>query len=189
MGEKYKRRNYLIHPSSQLKFIAFAILPALVMTLFCAYYMNMTGDMILQLENDKIFAKLSAINKTVPRIEETTTKDTEDDVRRLKDILDSFEDAVLLAYSKAPRKWNQAKVLVFSGLFCVLLGTAMLALLYSHRIAGPLYRLGRCIDMLSEGKDLPPIRARRNDEFKELLESLDKLRENLKNRGFLESEE
>ena len=189
MSTKYKRRKYFIHPSSQLKYIAFSILPALVMTLYCAYYLNMTGDVILRLGNDKIFTSLSAIKKTLPRLEKAATEDTADDVRRLKDILDSFEDTVLLAYPEAHGKWNRARVFVFSGLFCVLLGTAILALLCSHRIAGPLYRLRTLIDMLSEGKDLPPIRLRKHDEFKELAESLDKLRVNLKNRGFLESKE
>ncbi len=189
MSKKYKRRKYFIHPSSQLKYIAFSILPALVMTLYCAYYLNMTGDVILRLGNDRVFASLSAIKTTLPRLEKAATEDTADDVRRLKDILDSFEDTVLLAYPQAQGKWNQARVFVFSGLFCVLLGTAILALLCSHRIAGPLYRLRMCINMLSEGKDLPPIRLRKNDEFKELAESLDNLRVNLKNRGFLESKE
>ena len=189
MSKKYKRRHYFIHPSSQLRYIAFSVIPALVMTLYCGYYMNMTGDVILRLGNDKIFTSLSAIKKTLPRLEKAATEDTADDVRRLKDILDSFEDTVLLAYPEAHGKWNRARVFVFSGLFCVLLGTAILALLCSHRIAGPLYRLRTLIDMLSEGKDLPPIRLRKHDEFKELAESLDKLRVNLKNRGFLESKD
>ncbi len=189
MRKKYKRRKYFIHPSSQLRYIAFSIIPALVMTLYCGYYLNMTGDAILRLDNDRIFANLSAIKKTLPRLEKAATKDTEDDVRKLRDILVSFEDTVLLEYQASHGKWNQAKVIVFSGLFCFLLGTAILALLCSHRIAGPLYRIRMCINMLSEGKDIPPIRLRKHDEFKELAESLDKLRVNLKDRGYLESKE
>jgi len=189
MSKKYKRRHYFIHPSSQLRYIAFSVIPTLVMTLYCGYYMDMTGDVILRLENDRIFAKLSVIQKALPRLEKAATKDTADDVKTLKNILGSFENSVLLGYHESHRAWDQAKVFVFSGLFCVLLGTAILALLCSHRIAGPLYRLRVCINMLSEGKDLPPIRLRKHDEFKELAESLDKLRVNLKNKGFLESKE
>ena len=189
MKKKYKRRKYFIHPSSQLRYIAFSIIPALVMTLYCGYYMNMTGDAILRLGNDRIFSNLSAIKKTLPRLEEAATKDTEDDIRILKDILVSFEDSVLLDYQLSHGKWNQAKVIVFIGLFCFLLGTAILALLCSHRIAGPIYRIRMCINMLTEGKDIPPVRLRKHDEFKELAESLDKLRVNLKDRGYLKTKE
>lgn len=189
MSKKYKRRHYFIHPSSQLRYIAFSVIPALVMTLYCGYYMNMTGDVILRLENDRVFAKLSAIRKTLPHLEKAVTKDTADDVKKLKNILGSFEDTILLGYQESHRKWNRAKVFVFLGLICLLLGTAILALLCSHRIAGPLYRIRLYINMLSEGKDLPPIKLRQHDEFKEVAESLDKLRVNLKKRGFLESKE
>ena len=189
MKTKYKRRKYFVHSSSQLRYIAFSIIPALVMTIYCSYYMNMTGDAMLRLGNDRIFASLSAIKHTLTRLEKASTKDTEDDVKRLRDILVSFEDSVLLAYQASHGKWNRAKVIVFSGLFCFLLGTAILALLCSHRIAGPLYRIRMCINKLSEGKDIPPLRLRKHDEFKELAKSLDNLRVNLKNRGYLESKE
>jgi hypothetical protein len=189
MKRKYKRRHYFIHPSSQLRYIAFSIIPALVMTLYCVYYLNMTGDAILRLSNDRIFANLSAIKKTLPLLEKAATKDTEDDVLKLRNILDSFEDTVLLEYQASHEKWNQARVIVFIGLFCLILGTSILALLCSHRIAGPLYRIRMCINMLSEGKDILPVRLRKHDEFKELAESLDKLRVVLKDRGYLESKE
>lgn len=72
-------------------------------------------------------------------------------------------------------------------LFFVLLLVGLLSLLYSHRIAGPLFRIISCVDMLVEGKDIPPIRLRDNDQFKDLAESLDKLRIHLKDAGLLES--
>jgi signal transduction histidine kinase len=84
---------------------------------------------------------------------------------------------------------NVEKVVIFATLFVVLACTAMLSLLYSHRIAGPVLRVRRYIDMLSEDIDMLPIRVRRYDEFRELARSLEKLRGNLKNRGLLESEQ
>jgi hypothetical protein len=47
----------------------------------------------------------------------------------------------------------------------------------------------RSLDLLSEGKKIPPARLRRHDEFKELAESLERLRITLKNRGLLKSED
>ncbi len=84
---------------------------------------------------------------------------------------------------------NIEKMVIFSGLFIVLVCTAGLSLLYSHRIVGPLSRIRKCVDMLSEDMDMLPIRVRKYDEFRDLAGSLEKLRSNLKDRGLLESKE
>ena len=60
-----------------------------------------------------------------------------------------------------------------------------LSLVYSHRIAGTLYRIRRCVDMLAEGKNRCPIPLGKHDESKKLAASLDKLRAALKEKGFL----
>jgi nitrogen fixation/metabolism regulation signal transduction histidine kinase len=189
MRKTFRRRNYFVDPSIQLKYIAFSILPALVMTLFCTYFLNVSGERILGIQTDTVFAELSTIKKTLRRVEDVSAKDIEDNVTVLKDVLGSFEGTMLSAYSEGAERWNQAKLLVLISLFSVLAGTTMLALLYSHRIAGPLFRIRRCINSLSEGKDIEPIRLRKNDEFKELAQSLDKLRTSLKDRGFLQSQD
>ena len=189
MRGQVKRKRYFIHPSSQLKHIAFSVLPALIMTLFCTYFFNKSGELVSEIQTDTVFEGLSAIKKAVSRAEAAATSETADNVTSLKRTLDTFEDAVLLSYSEAPKKWNEGRLFVFTGLFTVLFGTAVLALLNSHRIAGPLFRLKKCMDMLSEGKDTQPIRLRKYDEFKELAESLDGLRQTLKDRGFLKSDE
>lgn len=81
---------------------------------------------------------------------------------------------------------NTGVVVIFAGLFGVLVCTALLSLSYSHRIVGPLFRIRRCIDMLSEDIDVLPIQIRKHDEFRDLAASLEKLRRNLKDRGLLE---
>ena len=42
------------------------------------------------------------------------------------------------------------------------------AILVSHRVAGPLFRIYRTIDDVVRGEDVEPIRLRRKDELKEL---------------------
>ena len=152
------------------------------------YFLNLSGELIIGMQTDTVLTELSIVEKTIRHLGETSTKDMADGIRKLNDVLDSFADAVLLVYLEAPQRWNQAKLLLFACLFGVLIGTALLALLYSHKIAGPLFRIRTCIDMLAEGKDPQHVRLRKNDEFKELAESLEILRMILKNRGFLQSE-
>jgi hypothetical protein len=41
------------------------------------------------------------------------------------------------------------------------------------------------MDELAEGKDIPPVKFRNSDEFKELAESVEKLRSFLKSKGVI----
>jgi nitrogen fixation/metabolism regulation signal transduction histidine kinase len=189
MGKSSKRKKYFVHPSSQLKYVAFSILPALIMTLFCTYFFNVSGKLVFEIQTDTFFAQLSSIKKTMKTAESVATKETQDSIRKLKDLLDSFEDSVLLAYTEAPKKWNQAKLYVLGGLLSVLVGTSILALLYSHRIAGPLFRLKKSIKMLSAGQDIEPIRFRKKDEYQDLADSLTELRRFMKDKGCLQSQD
>jgi nitrogen fixation/metabolism regulation signal transduction histidine kinase len=184
-----RRRRYFVHPSSQLKYIAFSILPALIMTLFSVYFLNVSGELILGIQTETVLTELSVVEQTIVRVREAATKETADDVRRLNDVLYSFADAVLLPYLEAPQRWNEAKTVLFACLFSALMGTTILAVLYSHKIAGPLFRVKTIINMLSEGKDPQVIQFRKNDEFKELAEALEQLRLTLKRRGFWHPEE
>lgn len=45
----------------------------------------------------------------------------------------------------------------------------------THRIAGPIYRLEKTIDMIIRGDDVGPINLRKNDEIKELAEKMNHL--------------
>jgi signal transduction histidine kinase len=85
-------------------------------------------------------------------------------------------------------KWKKTRFFIFAGLLSILVFIAIISLLSSHRIAGPILRMKKSVDMLCEGKDVAPIKLRSYDEFKDLAASLDKLRMKLKDKGFLESD-
>jgi len=46
---------------------------------------------------------------------------------------------------------------------------AAFSLVFSHRIAGPVYRLERTLDRLIEGEDVVPLEVRKHDELKGLV--------------------
>ena len=48
MAVKNRRRRYFVHPSCQLRYIAFSILPALIVSLFCTSLLLYTGESILK---------------------------------------------------------------------------------------------------------------------------------------------
>jgi len=189
MAERYKRRKYFIHPSSQGTYIAFSILPALVMSFFCTYFLANSGELVLRAAKEKPLVPFYSIRQTIVTLEnEGYTKDTATKVKQLRKELNSLRDILEATYLDTLTQWDKTKRVIFVVVFWVLLFVGLLSLLYSHRIAGPLFRIRRYVDMLYEGKDIPPIRLRKHDQFKELAESLDKLRGKLKDRGLLESE-
>lgn len=189
MRRQYKRKKYLIHPSSQIKFIAFSILPAFIMSIFCSYVLFKGGEFILKKEKEKHFVEISSITQDIYALEtEGCPTTTVEELRRIMSELLPLQTILAMTHFDTVSQWEKTKRLILAGLFGILLGVGLLALFASHRIVGPLFRIKRCIDMLAEGKDIPPVRLRKHDEFKELAGSLDNLRRNLKDRGFLESE-
>ncbi len=62
----------------------------------------------------------------------------------------------------------------------VLLAVALLTLLISHKVAGPLYRLGKATDKIAEGDLTGSFRLRTNDELKGLASSFDDMNRDLK---------
>ena len=189
MGQKYKRRKYFIHPSSQLKYIAFSVIPALLMSLYCTYSLVESGKLVLRAAKEKPLVPVYSIRKTILALEkEGYTKDTAAKVTRMKSEVESLTKTLETTYSDTLTEWDKTRRTIFVVLFCVLVLVGLLSLVFSHRIAGPLFRIRRCVDMLVEGKDMPPVRLRKRDEFKDLAASLDRLRIVLKDKGLLESE-
>jgi methyl-accepting chemotaxis protein len=57
-----------------------------------------------------------------------------------------------------------------------------LGILYSHRIAGPLYNLDRKMRRIAGGEEPSPVNFRRRDQFKELAESFNAMIGKLRDR-------
>jgi len=56
----------------------------------------------------------------------------------------------------------------------------LIGLLLSHRIAGPVYSIGRYIDMLLQGDYSESLTLRKKDELKELADKMNRLRNKLR---------
>jgi methyl-accepting chemotaxis protein len=57
-----------------------------------------------------------------------------------------------------------------------------LGVLYSHRIAGPLYRLNNHMKAIADGADAAPVNFRQRDQFQELAESFNAMIAKLRKR-------
>lgn len=190
MKNKIRRKRYFIHPSSQIKYILMSILPALIMTIFCIQILINSGQDILVKEKEAFVKQNALLGRKVEEsvLDLTESNYSDEAVTTISDLLEeliSSRTRFEMAHFRVVRKWAETQMMIFSLAFFMLLGTGIISLMYSHRIAGPIYRLRRYINMLGEDKDIPPIRLRRYDEFKELADSLEKLRKHLKTKGVL----
>lgn len=186
MNTGFQRRKYFIHPSSQLKYIAMSVLPALLTSVFCIYFLVRTGELALQAERAKLSVEITSFNSTIQELKtEQYPKPVIDKIQKLKKELISLNNILSVSYFDTLTEWNKTKALMFVGLFFILIFVGAISLLYSHRIAGPIVRLKNYIDLFSEGKDVPNIQIRHYDEFKELADSLENLRSSLKSKGIL----
>jgi methyl-accepting chemotaxis protein len=186
MGKFFPRRKYFIHPSSQFKYIGMTILPALLMSLFCTYFLLYSGEIFLAREKNQVNTEIAAINATVMQLKGGSYPvEAIGKVEILQKRLVILGQNLEIEYFKTMEKWAKTKMSIIFLLSVILLFSGVISLLFSHRIAGPILRLTRSMDFLAEGKDIPSFHFRTYDEFKELATAFDKLRKSLKDKGFL----
>lgn len=188
MRTKIKRKKLLVHPASQLKYVGLSVLPALIMTLFCTYFLVTSGESILKTEKEQHFVEISSISQAIYNLEtEGCPKDTAEELKRLMNELLPLQTILATTHFDTFMKWKKTRLFIFAGLLSILVFIGIISLLASHRIAGPVLRMKKSVDMLCAGKDIPPIRLRGYDEFKDLAAALDELRMRLKDKGLLEA--
>jgi hypothetical protein len=182
---KKMRRKYFIHSSSQLKYIAMSVLPAFLMSIFCTFFVLKSGEYIIEREKYKLFIELSSFNQTIKNLErdQQYTPEVKEKIKKLQVELRSIEDILKITYFDTLKEWEKTRLTIFIVLPIVLFILGFIALIYSHRVAGPLFRLRKSLDMLSEGKDVASFKFRAYDEFKELAVSFERLRKSLKDKG------
>ncbi len=190
MAKKYRRIRYLIHPSSQLRYIALSVMATLIMSLFCTYFIIESGELVLRAAKEKPLVPFYSLRQTIISLENGgCDRETLAKISKLKNATRSLRSAMETSYLYTIEQWGQTKRLIFSVLFCFLVSTGLLALLYSHRVAGPLFRMKKYLDMLTEGTDIPRVILRKHDEFKDVADSLDRLRIKLRDNGLLNTKE
>jgi len=166
-----RRRKYYIHPSVQTKYILMSILPVLMVGIWSVLVVNNLSS--LQQELWMKTVKMPSLERMPENVKVY-----------LNNLYRNYYQYFLMD------KWVYQKIkqiFIFDALILII-GFGFLGLIFSHRIAGPLYRMRRYIDMLSKGQEIPPVRVRGYDEFKEIAHSLDNLRISLNNKRRLYEE-
>ncbi len=188
-AETFKRRKYFVHRSVQGAYIAFSIIPVILASVFCTYALIRGGEVVLRAAKEKPLVPIYAIRQTILTLEKDGyNQEAADKVANLKRELATLKESMENTYYETLNQWEGIRRQTFLVLFFCVVLVGLLALLHSHRIAGPLFRIGKCINMLSEGKDPGPIRLRKRDQYKDLAKSLEELRRALVRKGVVEQE-
>jgi len=186
MKKGIRRTKYLVHPSSQLKYIEMTILPAILMSILCSYFLIKTGEIFLAKEKAQLAVEVVYLNDTVKNLDtENYPPHIVRNMEVLKKRLDILKQNLEIEYLDTIKQWSRTRAFLFFFLAIAVTLSGFISLVFSHRIAGPIFRLKLLMDELAEGKDIPPVKFRNSDEFKELAESVEKLRSFLKSKGVI----
>lgn len=169
MGKEYiKRRNYVIDKSFQFRFIAtFLVIVVLSLAIFSAgfalYYW------IMYMAGDNIFSEVISIHKQIPVLGADG-----------KPMLDSNGNK--LTQAGTPKFYNRLEIvlppLLINNLIIMIL-ISVIGIFYSHRIAGPVYRIETDISKVLAGEKGIKIHLRKNDKLKSLADKINALLDRL----------
>lgn len=186
MLKLFRRTQYLIHPSSQLKYIEMAVIPALLLSFICGFFLITSGDIFLMKEKAQIFDEIASIQELMQRVGAPgQIQNPGETISVLDKRLAILQNNLEMEYFYMVQEWSKTKMMLSLLLAIGLLFSGFMALLFSHRIAGPICRLKYIAEMFTQGKDIPPVKFRTQDEYKELADTFEKLRVSLKSKGVL----
>jgi len=186
MFKLFRRTQYFIHPSSQLKYIEMAVIPALLLSFICGFFLITSGDIFLMKEKAQIFDEIVSLQEVMQHLSVSGTgQNPVETSALLNKRLAILQNNLEMEYFSMVQQWAKTKMMLSFLLGVGLLFSGFMALLFSHRVAGPICRLKKIAEMFTQGKDIPPIKFRTQDEFKELADIFEKLRVSLKSKGVL----
>lgn len=166
-----KRRRYVVKKSFQFRYAAFlTVAMTLVAVLVGAIlYLEIWSTVIPEFSEAKLVEKL-AIAQQLRGYEDARLGRNEPrslSIFREAKLLSAHERQVISDILANANAKLVPKVIV------VIIAVVLLGLLVSHRIAGPVYRLGRSVEAVSKGDLTVHFRLRREDELQELAGSME----------------
>jgi nitrogen fixation/metabolism regulation signal transduction histidine kinase len=186
MASKAIRKRYFVNFSIQFKYIMMSVLPVLLMSLFCIYFVIQSGELLVGKQKSKIVEEFSSIDKTLKQIQAVNLpKDVNNKLEIFSKRLSILQEELNIQYYNLVEEWAKTRMKLLAVLFLGMFFVGIISLIYSHRIAGPIYRLKKTIEDLQEGNEIGRIKVRPGDEFQDLANSLEKLRVILKSQGYL----
>ncbi len=169
-----RRRHYFIHKSMQTKYIFMVCLPLVIVGFFNLVVMRQMGSFSIRTNRERLLTEIGVIDSNLKALKDISrTPQRIEQVRREMESLKDLAQSSMIVNDWA---WSKIYQIIIFDIIILVFGGTFLALIFSHRIAGPIYRIDRYIQMLARGEGIPPVKVRGYDEFKEVAASLENLR-------------
>ncbi|MFP4363027.1 MAG: hypothetical protein ACLFR1_04090 [Spirochaetia bacterium] len=160
-----KRKNYVIDKSFQYRLIAtFLISVIIALALFTAgvfgyyWYSSMVGD--------NLFSEFITIHKQVTQEQEVEVDG--------ETVVEEYYNTVDIPGVK---RWELVLPPIIVNNVVIMVIITIMGLFYSHRIAGPAYRMSQDIQRVLNGEQGVRIKLRKHDKLKELADRVNELLE------------
>ena len=171
------RKIYIINWRFQLRYITFMIIPIVLLGLFAVTIGFRVSYEIIASQRQQLMVMISNLEVALRDIEGYLTNKValEKAVVGITNLKFFSQDLVTMNMMEVKRLTAMAAL----AMFIIIVGASIMGVFFSHRIAGPIFRLERCIREMSTKNIMTPIRVRANDEFQELAAYLEQLRKSL----------
>ncbi len=173
---EYKRKRYLVNWEFQLKFSLMLILPVLILGIIIILVISNISKSVIITQRQQLMTQIASLEQSSDELEKTSLENKlsvnlKNNVRNLK----TFSHDLMNTNSFTLKQLNG---IVVNGILIFTVGLLLFGILYSHRIAGPIYRIDRILRNIADNLKIP-FKTRSTDEFHEFFLALDGLRKHI----------
>lgn len=167
-----KRRRFIVNWKFQLQYSFVLILPVLILGLcVIASIFNISRSIIIT-QRQQLMTQIASLERSSGEIDRAFEGKAGVDLKNNVQNLKSFSHDLMNVNSFA---MLQLRSIAVKGILVFIIGLLLFGIFYSHRIAGPIFRVQRFLEALDRDLNLS-LKARNTDEFQDFFVALDKLR-------------
>ncbi len=176
----YERRSYFINAGIQLRYMSVIVVSMLVASFVTGFvlYFGIWGAVIPEFSTESLANKLETASRLrdYEQVRMRMPENKELSVFKEAKLLSDHEQGVVAGILAS------ANLKLIPRLLAVILVMAVASIFISHKIAGPAYRFNRSAVSIAEGDLTTKFNLRKDDEFKDVAESLEKMAGSLRKR-------
>ena len=178
-----KRKRYVINWRYQLKYAVFLIVPMVLLGLFVTTIGFKTASEMIVSQKRQLMFQISTLEECLRDINAAVL--TKANVEKLVDTVNNIKDFSQDLIAINAMEFRSLINMILLAIIVVITGAILLGIFVSHRVAGPVFNLRRCIREMTKTIKTTPVKIRRGDEFQDLASDLEELRKAIVSSHFL----
>ena len=177
------RRRYVINWRFQLKYVVFLVIPMILLGLYVTTIgFRAASEMIVSQKRQLMF-QISTLEQCLRDINLAVLDQV--NIEKLVATINSIKDFSQDLIAINAMEFRSLVNMILLAIVVVITGAILLGIFVSHRVAGPVFNLRRCIREMTKTIKTTPVKIRRGDEFQDLALDLEALRKAIVSSHFL----